>query len=152
MGVPVLDPLEYARGALCAASFIEPDAARETHVMRLHNLFERAGFAASMADALGTMQFLREVEPLDGGYWIPTPVRVVELDGKYCLLVGPQPTSELQRHFAGARRAGAGRVTDLADVQDLPRQPLAAWRGSDGTSRSTSDKTMTAAWHPDPGA
>lgn len=132
MGVPVLDPLEYARAAVCAASFVETDAARETHVTRLHSQFERAGLAASMAEALRTMQFLREVEPLDGGYWIPTPLRAVELDGKCCLLVGPQPTSELRRHFAGVRRAGAARVSDLADVHDLPRQPLAAWRGSDG--------------------
>ncbi len=136
-GFPVLEPLEFARGALCAASFVATDAARETHVTRLHNQFERAGLAASMADALGTMQFLREAEPLDGGYWIPAPVRAVELDDKCCLLVGPQPTSELQRHFAGARRAGAGRVIDRAEVTDLPRQPQATWRGSDGNDACT---------------
>jgi hypothetical protein len=48
-------------------------------------------------------------------------------------LVGPQPTSELQRHFAGVRREGAGRVIDRADVPELPRQSQAAWRGSDGS-------------------
>ena len=131
--MPVLDPLEFARGAVCAATFVATDAARETHVTKLHNQFERAGLAVSMAGALGTMQFLREAERLDGGYWIPAPVRAVELDGKCCLLVGPQPTSELQRHFVGARRAGAGRVADRAEVNHLPMQPLAAWRGSDGS-------------------
>lgn len=133
MNVPVVDPLEFARGALCAASFVATDAARETHVATLHNLFERAGLAATMADALGTMHFLREAEPLGGGYWIPTPVRTVDLGSDRCLLVGPQPTSELQRHFAGVRRAGAGRVTDRADVPDLPSQSQDAWRGSDGS-------------------
>lgn len=132
MNAPVVEPLEFARGALCAASFVAMDAARETHVARLHNLFERAGLAASMADALGTMQFLREAEPLGGGYWIPTPVRTVDLGSGRCLLVGPQPTSELQRHFAGVRRAGAGRVMDRADVPELPSQSQDAWRGSDG--------------------
>ncbi|MGS0892704.1 hypothetical protein ACVBGC_09185 [Burkholderia stagnalis] len=132
MNAPVVDPLEFARGALCATSFVATDAARETHVSRLHNLFERAGLAASMADALGTMQFMREAEPLGGGYWIPTPVRTVDLGSSRCLLVGPQPTSELQRHFAGVRRAGAGRAMDRADLPELPSQSQDAWRGSDG--------------------
>ena len=131
--LPVLDPLEFARGALCAATFVATDAARETHVARLQNLFERAGLAASMADALGTMQFLREAEPLGGGYWVPAPVRVVELGPNCCLFVGPQPTSELQRHFAGVRRAGAGRLIDRTEVPELPKQSQAAWRGSDGS-------------------
>ena len=55
-----IDPLEFARGALCAASFVATVATRETHVTKLRNLFEQVDLAASMADALGTMQFLRE--------------------------------------------------------------------------------------------
>jgi len=131
--LPILNPLEFARGALCATSFVAMDTAREAHVARLRNLFEQAGLAASMADALGTMQFLREAEPLDGGYWIPTPVRTVKLGTDCWLLVGPQPTSELQRCFASVRRAGAGRVIDRAEVPELPEQPQSAWRGSDGS-------------------
>lgn len=69
--VPVIDPLEFARGTLSSLSFVATDTARETHIARLHDQFDRAGVAASMADALGTLQFLREAEPLDGGYWIP---------------------------------------------------------------------------------
>ena len=78
---PVIDPLEFARGTLCSLSFVATDTARETHVTRLHDQFDRAGVAASMADALGTLQFLREAEPLDGGYWTPAPTRVVEVVG-----------------------------------------------------------------------
>lgn len=136
-GLPILDPLEFARGALCSTSFVATDAARETHVARLQNLFERAGLAASMADSLGTMQFLREAEPLGGGYWVPAPVRTVDLGPNCRLLVGPQPTSELQRHFAGVRRAGAGRVINHGGVLELPRQSLAAWRGSNGSDACT---------------
>ncbi len=131
--VPALDPLEFARGALCAATFTAADAARETHVAKLHSLFERAGLAPSMEVALGTMQFLREAEPLGGGYWTAAPVRAVELAPDCHLLVGPQPTSELQRHFAGLRRAGAGRVMNRASTAALPRQSQTAWRGSDGS-------------------
>lgn len=130
---PTLDPLEFARGALCAATFVAADAARETHIAKLHTQFERAGLAPSMEFALGTMQFLREAEPLGGGYWTVAPVRIVELGPDCHLLVGPQPTSELQRHFAGLRRAGAGRVTNRATTAAMPRQSKAAWRGSDGS-------------------
>ena len=137
VAAPALDRLEFARSALCATTFVANDAARETHVARLYPLFERAGLAASMEAVLGTMQFLREAEPLGGGYWITAPVRVVELDPECHLLVGPQTTSELQRHFAGLRRAGAGRVMNRADTVALPRQSQAAWRGSDGSDART---------------
>jgi len=130
---PALDPLEFARGALCAATFLAADAARETHVAKLHSLFERAGLALSMEVALGTMQFLREAEPLGGGYWTAAPVRAIELGPDCYLLVGPQPTSELQRHFPGLRRAGAGRVMNRAGTATLPTQSQATWRGSDGS-------------------
>ena len=138
---PVIDPLEFARGTLCSLSFVATDTARETHVTRLQDQFERAGVAASMADALGTLQFLREAEPLDGGYWTPAPTRAVDLDGKRCLLVGVHPTAELRRHFGSARRAGAGRVVDAEEVAGLPRQSLAAWRGHDGSDASTWART-----------
>ena len=138
---PAIDPLEFARGTLCSLSFVATDLARETHVTKLHDRFERAGVATSMADALGTLQFLREAEPLEGGYWMPAPTRVVSLGGKPCLLIGVHPTDELRRHFASARRAGAGRVVDAEDVSDLPRQSLAAWRGHDGSDASTWART-----------
>lgn len=107
------------------------------HVTRLGNYFERAGIGSSMSDALETMHVLREAEPLGGGYWIPTPIRAVDLSRNICLLVAPHPTVELRRHFVGARRAGAGRVADVANVQALPRQSLNAWRGTEGQDART---------------
>lgn len=146
VAAPALDRLEFARSALCATTFVAMDAARETHVARLYPLFERAGLAASMDAALGTMQFLREAESLGGGYWITAPVRIVELVPECHLLVGPQPTSELQRHFPGLRRAGAGRVLNRADTAALPRQSQTAWRGSDGTdARAWTQSTINSA-------
>ena len=139
--VPVIDPFEFARGTLCSLSYVATDTAHETHVTRLHDQFDRAGVAASMADALGTLQFLREAEPLDGGYWIPVPTRVVELGGRLSLFVGVHPTTELHRHFSSARRAGAGRVVDAREVAGLPRQSLASWRGHDGSDASTWART-----------
>lgn len=106
-------------------------------MIRLHDQFDRAGIAPLLADALETLKLIREAEELGGGYWIPPPIRAVDLGGKHCLLIGPHPTAELRRHFGSARRAGAGRVVDAEEAAGLPRQPLAAWRGYDGRDAST---------------
>ena len=136
-----IDSLEYARGVLCSLSFVATDNSREVHVARLHEQFDRAGIASSMADALETLKLMREAEELGGGYWIPAPIRAVDLGGKHCLLIGVHPTEELRRHFGSARRAGAGRVADAEEVVGLPRQSLAAWRGYDGRDASTLART-----------
>lgn len=137
-----IDSLEFARGVLCSLSFVEADTSREVHVAKLHEQFDHAGIPASMADALETLGLIREAEELGGGYWIPAPIRAVDLDGKYCLVIGVHPTTELRRHFGSARRAGAGRVVDTVEAVGLPRQSLAAWRGHDGSDASTWARTM----------
>lgn len=136
-----IDILEYARGVLCSLSFAAPDTSREVHVTRLREHFDRAGIASLLENALDTLKLVREAEKLGGGYWIPPPIRAVELGSKHCLVIGAHPTAELRRHFGSARRAGAGRVADAKDVVDLPRQTLAAWRGHDGRNASTWART-----------
>lgn len=129
--VPVLDSLEFARGALCVASYQTIDVSHEVHITRLLRHFDRAGI--SCTDALKTLRFMREAESLDGGYWIPAPTRFVHLgDDRLCLVIGIQTTDELRRHFPGIRRAGSARVTDSSEVSKLPTQSLASWRGFDG--------------------
>ena len=113
-------------------SFKSIDKSREVHVSRLHDQFDRAGIASTMVETLGTLEFLREAESLGGGYWIPAPIRAIDLDGNLCLLVGIHPTDELRRHFSSARRAGAGRVVNASEVPGLPKQSLSSWRGYDG--------------------
>lgn len=136
-----IDSLEYARGVLCSLSFVATDTSREVHVGRLYEHFDRAGIAPLLEGALETLKFVREAEELGGGYWIPPPIRTVELGGKHCLLIGVHPTEELRRHFGSARRAGAGRVADAEEVVGLSRQSLTAWRGHDGSNASTWART-----------
>lgn len=138
---PVIDALEFARGTLSAMSFVATDTAREVHVTRLQDQFDRAGIAATMANALGTLHFLREAEPLDNGYWIPVPTRVIDLGGRHHFLIGINPTAELRRHFRSVRRAGAARIADAREIVSLPRQSLGAWRGHDGHSASVWART-----------
>ncbi|MCW5232492.1 hypothetical protein D8B34_02095 [Verminephrobacter eiseniae] len=140
--MPPIDPLEFARGTLCSMSFVDTNTAREVHVTRLQYQFDRAGIVATMAGALETLKFLREAEPLDNGYWIPTPTRVVDLSGGHCLLVGVNPTAELRRHFSSVRRAGSARVVAADAVVNLPKQSLRAWRGHDGHDASAWARTV----------
>lgn len=130
MKVPVLDSLEFARGALCVASYEAIDVSREVHITRLLRHFDRAGISST--DALKTLRFMREAESLDGGYWTPTPTRSVRLGDRLCLVIGIQTTDELRRHFPSVRRVGSARVTDANEVASLPTQSLSSWRGFDG--------------------
>lgn len=54
-----IDPLEYARGVLCSLSFVDTNTAREVHVGKLHDQFDRAGIAATMKAALESLMFIR---------------------------------------------------------------------------------------------
>lgn len=123
---PSIDPLEYCRGQLAALSYVSATAAREIHVLRLRNSFERAGIGSKLRYSLWALNLMREAQELGGGYWFPTPLRVVPID-EQGILVGAIPTRELQRHFQGVARAGYARVSNRADVQSLPEQALDDW-------------------------
>jgi hypothetical protein len=124
--VPSIDPLEYCRGQLAAFSYVSATAAREVHILRLRNSFERAGIGSKLRYSLLALNLMREVQELGGGYWFPTPLRVVPVD-EQGILVGAITTSELQRHFHGVARAGYARVSNRADVASLPEQALDDW-------------------------
>lgn len=122
------DPIEYCRGQLAAFSYVSPVAAREVHVLRLRNAFERAGIGHDLRYALRVLSLLRETQELAGGYWFPTPSRAVAA-GEQAIVVAPVPTRTLQLHFLGVTRAGYARVCPSADVSCLPKQELDGWLG-----------------------
>jgi hypothetical protein len=130
-----IDPLEFARGAMCAASYVDICKSREVHISSLLDHFKRAGIAST--EALKTLGFLRETQSLMGGFWIPTPSRSVPLIGKVSIVVAIQPTDELRRHFPGVQRAGSSRIADARTVSNLPTQSLKSWRGADGLTAAT---------------
>lgn len=134
VGIPEIDALELARGALCVTSYEDANHAREVHISALLGYFNRAGLAST--DALKTLWFLREAQSLDGGYWIPAPTRTVSLGGDLRMLVAIQPTEELRRHFPAVSRAGSARITSAGEVIGLQEQALERWRGADGKSAS----------------
>jgi len=124
------DVLEYGRGQFAALAYVSSNSAREIHVLRLRNAFDRAGVGQSLRYVLNVLALMREVQELKGGYWAPTPPRLVPL-AQSAILIAPIPTDELKRHFAGVQAAGYARVIlQSADV-DLPKQALDDWAGFD---------------------
>jgi len=70
------------------------------------------------------MQLLREAEPLHGGYWLPTPYRVVEIEDE-SVFIGATPNAH---GFLGEiRMEGLGRflMPDVASC--FPHQSLNGW-------------------------
>ena len=123
-----IDAIEYCRGQLAAFSYVSVTAAREVHVLRLRNSFERAIITPKLRYALSVISLMREAQELRGGYWFPTPLRAVPVGG-HAILVGVTPTSELQRHFNGVSRAGYARVLPQQPGLGLPLQELDSWLG-----------------------
>jgi hypothetical protein len=132
-GIPFgasFDAIEYGRGQLAALAYLSTTAAREVHVLRLRSSFARAGMVHKLRFSLRVLNLMREAQELGGGYWFPTSLRVVPIDGQ-AILVGPVPTHELQRHFSGVTRAGYARIIPQWNGTDLPSQDLDDWLGLD---------------------
>jgi hypothetical protein len=123
-----IDAIEYGRGQLAALTYLTATTAREVHILRLRSSFDRAGIAHKLRYALNVLNLMREVQELKGGYWFPTPLRVIPIEGQ-AILAGAVPTRELRRHFPSAARAGYARVCVESDTKTLPKQEIDAWLG-----------------------
>lgn len=123
-----LDAIEYGRAQLAALTYLETTAAREVHILRLRNAFERAGIVHQLRYSLHVLNLMREAQELGGGYWFPTPLRFVPAN-EHAIVVGPISTRELQRHFPSATRAGYARVCQRVDIGSVPNQNLHDWLG-----------------------
>lgn len=125
------DPLEYLRGAICAMSYVSSRQGREVHVLRLRHAFERAALVQSFRSACAAASFIREIQPLERGFWIPAPARAVPF-GEYSLILAPNTTMELRRRFGSTvRNAGYGRMAQSTELGDVPVQALVEWMGGD---------------------
>ena len=121
------DIIEFGRGVLAALTYVSNDQAREVHILRLRNALHKAGLAHSLRYVLNVLTLMRELQELKGGYWFPTPVRLVPLD-RTALVIAPIATAELGRHFP-VSRAGYARWLSVAGEIDLPKQSLDDWAG-----------------------
>src|SRR5687768_11516577 len=100
------DPIEQARGIASWLARRDEQTLVEFHTNAFRRAFVEVGPASAYRLGLSTMKLMREIQPLDGGYWLPTPVRSVPLLGGLSLLMSPAPTWHLVGEFPSARRAG----------------------------------------------
>jgi hypothetical protein len=121
-----IDAIEFGRGHLSALAWVNTNAAREVHVLKLRKAFDRAGIAPKLRFALGALASMQEVQSLPSGYWLVAPVRRVDLND-LSIVVSAAPLSELKRHFPSARQAGYARLAQGSELEALPRQAREQW-------------------------
>ncbi len=124
----IKDVVEYGRSQIAALAHVSTNRAREIHILRLRNSFERADIVTRLLYAMRVLSLMREVQELKGGYWVATPARLVPIE-RDAILIAPVPTNELVRHFPDIKRAGYARVVTNSDAIDLPVQRLEDWAG-----------------------
>lgn len=122
--------LEFARGALYSLSASSDGRFREVHVSRIRNQFERLGVPNLYRVGLRLLELLREAESLFGGYWLPAPFRVVEIEG--CpVFVGAVPTA--LGHVGNVVNQGLCRLLLPNVAVRFPRQDIDSWMGNPPT-------------------
>lgn len=119
--------MEFARGTLYGLARLEAGAFGAVHVSRVRNSFNRLGSATLCRVALRLLELLREAEPVMGGYWLLTPYRVVEINGKF-MFVGAAPN--MHGLLGGCTRHGLSRFVSKDTAENLPHQALENWMGA----------------------
>ena len=86
---------------------------------------------------LEAMENLRDCEHVGNGYWLPAPVRLVELSSETALVVGGQPTWQIEDQLGcEIQRRGVTRTVLRDDLlgdwaaDDRKWQALSSWEGS----------------------
>lgn len=116
--------IEFARGTICSLSMHKDGCFAPVHISRIQRSFKRIGAAGLYKGGLRLVQLLHEAEPLHGGYWLPTPYRVVEI-GEEFAFIGAVPNEH--GLLGRARVEGLSRFL-APDVANLfPRQSLENW-------------------------
>jgi len=119
--------LEFSRGTLYSLSNSKKQNGGEVHISSIRHVFERLGSASLARVGLKLLKLLREAESLPGGYWIPTPFRVLDI-GNCSVFVGAVPTAidclELNRC------EGLYRILTSEAASRFPRQDLSSWMGN----------------------
>lgn len=126
--------LEFVRGTLYSLSKRDDGRFEAVHASRIQHPFKRLGAPSLYKVGLRLLELLREAEPLFGGYWLPTPFRVVEIEGEFAF-VGALPITfgllgEVQGH-------GISRFLTKEVADRFPRQSLEGWMGTSNHSTTS---------------
>ncbi len=116
--------LEFSRGTLYSLSSSCSGLGRDVHVNRIQHAFGRLGSPNLHRVGLRLLKLLREAESLPGGYWIPTPFRVIEI-GHSPVFVGALPTA--LGYLNERKTEGLCRVLTPESAIEFPLQDLDSW-------------------------
>jgi hypothetical protein len=119
--------LEFSRGTLYSLSNSSRLNGGEVHTSSFRHAFERLRSANLARVGLRLMKLLRETEPLPGGYWLPTPFRVLQLESD-SIFIGAFPTA--LGHFEQETREGLYRRLAPEAASNLPHEDLDSWMGT----------------------
>ena len=118
--------LECARGVLYSLSAGDDGRIKEVHVSRIRGAFESLGNASLYRVALKLLSLFREVEALSGGYWLPAPYRVIEMEGRNAF-IGATPS--VHGLLGEVTCEGLGRFVSEAVAARFPKQTIESWMG-----------------------
>jgi hypothetical protein len=119
--------LDIARAVIISSTRSALNGLSKCHILRLTNLSRIFGMKGSMKDTLKTLEDLREVQELDGGYWIPAPPKSVKINDEW-LISSPIPTSQLSPELVFLENIGFARLTRNSLLNGLV-QRLEDWMG-----------------------
>jgi hypothetical protein len=138
---------DYLRWALSTCGR-DGEFASAVHILRLlMSVRRQLGFwlgdetqdADPVREALDALVQLGEAAHCGFGFYLPVPVRQVEMPGGGTLVIGSLPTRALQRRLGPGytvRTAGLARVVDAGNgnppLASFPAQPFRQWLGVDG--------------------
>lgn len=126
---------EIVRAAVCALT----DAVRPVHILRLLNRTVEAARAsvrspdeqlrAELKQCLRVLADVGDLVELDGGRWLPSPVRLVNIGrADTYMLVGGVPTRLFSaRHQLEVTHRGPFRHIQTGGATGLPIETLSAW-------------------------
>ena len=118
--------LEFVRGSLCSMSVRNDGRFEAVHISRIRRSFEMLGAPGLTKVGLRLLKLMQEAEPLFNGYWLPSPFRVIEIEGEL-VFVGAVPHAH---GFLGeVRNEGLSRLLASEIAGRFPRQNLENWMG-----------------------
>lgn len=133
--------LEFVRGTIYSLSKRDDGTFAAVHASRIQHSFKRIGAPGLYRIGLRLLELLREAQPLFGGYWLPTPFRVIEIEHEF-VFVGAVPTAH--GPLGVVQNEGLSRLLSQESADRFPRQSLDGWMGLTPQSPSALIATLAA--------
>lgn len=132
--------LEFARGTIYSLAKKDDGTFAAVHASRIQRSFKRIGAPGLCRIGLRLLELLREAQPLFGGYWLPTPFRIIEIEHEF-VFIGAVPAAH--GFLCDFQNEGLSRLLSRESADRFPRQSLEGWMGQ--TPQSQSDLIATFA-------